>query len=316
MPKNELLINTEINNYLEHIIKTNLFSNGYIFHGVEGVGKKQTALNFITKIFMKYSSMKNIGEKIINNNHPDFLKVEPTPFTKVKEKKIDSSIQKKHNSEVIKIDQIRKIRNFLSQKSIESEKKIILIIDAHLLNEAASNSLLKILEEPNNGIFILLTSRLNLLLETIRSRCQIVKFNSFSSKEIESYLRSNFDPSKLKILRKFNIQDLVNSSNGSPNKVIDNIEVWNQMSDEIMNKIDLPLKNVTEILKISKLISEELDLYQQTCLVNLLQLLWWGKTKNANIIKDLESLKENLRNNIQPRLSWELNLLKINSEEN
>jgi len=35
-----------------------------------------------------------------------------------------------------------------------------LIIDAHLLNEAASNCLLKTLEEPNNGIFILLTSKL------------------------------------------------------------------------------------------------------------------------------------------------------------
>jgi len=87
----------------------------------------------------------------------------------------------KSGSEIIKIAQVRNIKTFLSQKSITSEKKIILIIDAHLLNEAASNSLLKTLEEPSNGIFILLTSKLSLLLDTIISRCQIVRFRSISS---------------------------------------------------------------------------------------------------------------------------------------
>ena len=73
---------------------------------------------------------------------------------------------KKSGYEIIKIAQIRNIKTFLSQKSINSEKKIVLINDAHLLNEAASNCLLKTLEEPSNGIFILLTSKLNLLLDT------------------------------------------------------------------------------------------------------------------------------------------------------
>ena len=58
----------------------------------------------------------------------------------------------KRESEIIKIAQIRKIKTFLSQKSINSEKKIVLIIDAHLLNEAASNCLLKTLEEPSNAV--------------------------------------------------------------------------------------------------------------------------------------------------------------------
>ena len=67
-----------------------------------------------------------------------------------------------------------------------------MVSDAHLLNEAASNCLLKILEEPSNGIFILLTSKLNLLIDTIKSRCQLIRFKSFSCTQIESFLRENF----------------------------------------------------------------------------------------------------------------------------
>ena len=101
---------------------------------------------------------------------------------------ISSNFEKtiKSGSEIIKIAQIRNIKTFLGQKSINSEKKIVLIIDSHLLNEAASNCLLKTLEEPSNGIFILLTSKLNLLLDTIISRCQIIRFRSLSSEQIKS----------------------------------------------------------------------------------------------------------------------------------
>jgi len=129
----------------------------------------------------------------------------------------------KSGSEIIKISQIRNIKTFLGQKSINSEKKIVLIIDAHLLNEAASNCLLKTLEEPSNGIFILLTSKLNLLLDTIISRCKIVRFRSISSKQIKSILKEYLDTSKLKINTKLKFEDLINSANGSPNQLLQNI---------------------------------------------------------------------------------------------
>jgi len=221
----------------------------------------------------------------------------------------------KSGSEIIKIAQIRNIKTFLSQKSINSEKKIVLIIDAHLLNEAASNSLLKTLEEPTNGIFILLTSKLNLLLDTIISRCQIVRFPSFSSKQIKPILKNYLDTSKLNINTKLKLDDLINSANGSPNQLLKNIEIWNNFSDEIINKLDSPIKNNLEILEISKLISEELEIYQQICLVNLLQTIWWRKTKNISLIKKLENLKYLLRKNVQPKFAWEIAFLKISMED-
>jgi len=166
-----------------------------------------------------------------------------------------------------------------------------LIIDAHLLNEAASNCLLKTLEEPNNGIFILLTSKLNLLLDTIISRCQIVRFQSFSSKQIKSILKEYLDTSKLEINTKLKFEDLINSANGSPKKLLKNIEICNDFSDEIISKLDSPIKNSLEILEISKSISEKLEIFQQVYLINLIQTIWWRKTKNISLVKKLENLK-------------------------
>ncbi len=314
--KNNSLINLEVNKYLESIIQTKLFANGYIFYGTEGVGKKQTALNFIKEIFKQFSSNRNVEEKINNKNHPDFLMIEPTSFIKGKStKSIDPTKPTKNNVDIIKIEQIRNVKNFLNQKPIESQKKIVLIVDAHLLNESASNCLLKTLEEPSNGIFILLTSKLSLLLDTITSRCQLIKFKSFSSKQIDCFLKKNLDPYELDITKNLNLQDLVNSANGSPGNLLKNIEIWKDLSDEITCKLNFPLKDNLEILKLCKLISEQLEIYQQISLINLIQQMWWTKTRNINLVKKLENLKLHIKNNIQPRLAWEVTLLKIAIED-
>jgi DNA polymerase-3 subunit delta' len=314
--KNNFFLNEEVNTFLKNIIKNKSLSNGYIFYGPEGVGKKQTALQFIKEIFKQSSPSENVEERITNNNHPGFLIIEPDSLLATKSLgsfNLEKTI--KNGSEIIKIAQIRNIKTFLSQKSINSEKKVVLIIDAHLLNEAASNCLLKTLEEPSNGIFILLTSKLNLLLDTITSRCQIVRFRSFSCKQIESILKEYLDASKLNINTKLEFEDLINSANGSPNQLLSNIEIWNDFSDEIISKLDSPIKNSLEILEIAKSISEKLEIFQQIYLVNLIQTIWWRKTKKIDLVKKLENLKYLLRKNIQPRLAWEIAFLKISMED-
>ena len=75
--KNNLFLNEEVNTCLNNIIKNKSFANGYIFYGAEGVGKKQTALQFIKEILKQFSPNENVEEKITNNNHPDFLIIEP-----------------------------------------------------------------------------------------------------------------------------------------------------------------------------------------------------------------------------------------------
>ena len=62
-----------------------------------------------------------------------------------------------------------------------------------------------------------------------------MRFRSFSSKQIKSILEDYLDISKLKINPILKIEDLINSSNGSPNQLLENIEIWNHLSDDIRN---------------------------------------------------------------------------------
>ena len=310
--KNNVFLNEEVNACLNSIIKKKSFANGYIFYGAEGLGKKQTALLFIEEILKHFSTSGNIKEKIISNNHPDYLIIEPTSLLEAKRSKSDDLEKTTKNiSEIIKISQIRNIKNFLGRKSINSEKKIILIINAHLLNEAASNCLLKTLEEPSNGIFILLTSKLNVLLDTIISRCQIIRFRSLSGKQINSILKNYLESSEIKIGKNLKPEDLVTSANGSPSQLLKNVEILNELSDQVIGKLDSPINNIQEILELSKLISEKLEIDQQICLVNFIQIIWWRNTKKIDFIEKLENLKFYLRKKIQPRLAWEITFLQI-----
>ena len=310
------LINKEVVRNLEIILKNKIFSNGYIFYGPEGIGKKQTSIKFIEEIFKHNSSNSNIAKKIIDNNHPDFLLIEPSYLVKGNLINHSDTEAPKNNKETIRIDQIRNIKIFLSQQPIESSKKVILIVDAHLLNESASNCLLKILEEPTNGLFILITSKLNSLLDTIISRCQLIRFKSFSYKQIEIFIKNNLDSSISNSFEELNLQDLINTSNGSPGKILNDIKIWNEIPKNIKENLNYPLSDNLEILKIAKLISEELKIDQQIFLVNLIQNKWWRKTKSSNIIKELEVLKSYLNGFIQPRLAWEVTLLKIAIQDN
>ena len=79
--------------------------------------------------------------------------------------------------------------------------------------------------------------------------------------------------------------------------------------------MDSPIKNSLKILEISKSITEKLENFQQIYLVNLIQTIWWRKTKNVGLVKKLENLKYLLRRNIQPRLAWEIAFLKISMED-
>ena len=215
------------------------------------------------------------------------------------------------NKAVIRIEQIRNIKVFLSKKSIQSTKKFILIENAHLLNESSSNCLLKTLEEPTNGVFILLTSRLNLLLDTIISRCQTVRFKPSSYQELKQILeQSKHDTTDLLSDSEI-LENLIFISNGSPGKLLNNLEIWHQIPENIKHDIRYPLKNYENILFLAKHISSQLDLNHQEFILSYMQRDWWKKTKNKRFIEILESIKNNISSNIQPRISWEVGLLKV-----
>lgn len=110
-------------------------------------------------------------------NHPDFRQIEP-------EGKVNT----------IRVDSIRELNQWVSHTPHTANKKVIIIQQAHCMNIAASNSLLKTLEEPiSHTIFILVSALPMQLLATVRSRCQLVKFHGVTQKQGVAWLQPQVD---------------------------------------------------------------------------------------------------------------------------
>ena len=93
---------------------------------------------------------------------------------------------------VLLVDQMRAIEREANYRPYEGKARVFLIEDADKLNESSANALLKVLEEPpHTSHIILLTSRPGMLLPTIHSRCQMIRFAPVSPQEIETHLLKN-----------------------------------------------------------------------------------------------------------------------------
>jgi DNA polymerase-3 subunit delta' len=96
------------------------------------------------------------------------------------------------------------------QRPMQGDRRVFILREAHKLNESAANAFLKTLEEPlASNVFILLTTNLNLILPTIQSRCQILKFLPLSTNEVKVELqRRGVDPEKALLMAFFNADTL------------------------------------------------------------------------------------------------------------
>ena len=301
------------NNILKQVISKKNISNAYIFYGPEDVGKKDEAIKFISQIINKDNLDTKIIQRIRENNHPDYLFIEPTYLLKanlINQSEIDQDIKHKYKP-LIRVNQIRTINTFLSRVSIEADKKFIIINDAHLLNEASSNCLLKTLEEPSNGLFILITSKLNLIIDTIISRCQKIKFSSYSYKDLKEKLTQSEYFDALNNKKYLDLENIIFISNGSPGKLYKNITKLMNIPESIVLDLKNPIYEFEKVFNIAKKINEDIDLENQEYLINYVQYSWWKTTLDREIALSLEKIKSNLKDKLSPRLSWEVGLLEI-----
>ncbi len=114
----------------------------------------------------------SICSRIDNGNYPEFKIIEP-------------------DGSVIKKEQLLELQEDFNLSSIEGNYRIYLIKDCDKMNKQASNSLLKFLEEPVDGVIaFLLTNHFSGLLDTIVSRCQIFHLKSNSSYQMKNTLEN------------------------------------------------------------------------------------------------------------------------------
>lgn len=89
------------------------------------------------------------------------------------------------------IDEVREIIEEVSKRPYEGDKKVIIIHEGSKLTVQAQNALLKTIEEPPQGVYIiLLAESLETLLDTIKSRCQVYKLTPLNNKQMEMYINT------------------------------------------------------------------------------------------------------------------------------
>ncbi len=168
---------------LTRILENNRLAHALLFTGVDGIGRQTTAkamamaLNCLKPVGTSACGVCRSCKKVISGNHPDVIIVKPS-------------------GTFIKIDQVRSLRKTLRFAPLEGGRRVIIINDAQAMNLEASNAMLKILEEPPNDTYIILTaSQTTDLLPTIVSRCQQIPFRPVPVADIAAALgaRSGLD---------------------------------------------------------------------------------------------------------------------------
>jgi len=188
MPFTDILAQDHIIDHFKKAMKADHLSHAYIFTGQSGVGKTLFAKEFIKALFCKNDENDSCNSclnciRIEKNSHPDVF------WTEIEEK-----------AKFIKIENIRNLQRSVRLSPLESDYKIFIIKDADRMNEEASNCLLKTLEEPPpNTIIILITNSIATIKETIRSRCQIIRFHPIPTHIIENQLAGKSDADANKV---------------------------------------------------------------------------------------------------------------------
>jgi len=162
-----------------------------IFKGKEGIGKYNFAIKFAKSYLCQKPLSNHLPCEVCSScewfpdSHPDFKHIAP-----IENEDDESSKRKTVRKKNILIDQIRELSEYLELSAHQvSGKRVVLIEPADSLNQAASNALLKILEEPpENTLFILLSSQIQKLIATIRSRCQLLDLRGPSLDEAKLFL--------------------------------------------------------------------------------------------------------------------------------
>ncbi len=148
-------------------------SHAYVFAGPRGTGKTSTA-RILAKYLNCSSDDKPCGKcdsclSIDRASHMDVVELDAASYRG--------------------IDEIRKIRDAAGYRPVMGKTKVYIIDEFHMLTREAFNALLKTLEEPpQNTVFILATTNLEKVPDTVISRCQVFQFRSLSDMDIEEYL--------------------------------------------------------------------------------------------------------------------------------
>ncbi len=182
----EVVGQEHIKKALKNAIELNKISHAYLFTGPRGTGKTSTARIFAKSLNCKEGPTINpcgVCENCIDITNS-------TPMDVIE---IDAASNRK-------VEDAQNILEKVMYAPVNSRYKIYIIDEVHMLSTTAFNALLKTLEEPpKNVIFILATTEVHKVLDTIKSRCQRFDFKRITTDDIVKHLRYISDKEKINI---------------------------------------------------------------------------------------------------------------------
>jgi len=221
---------------LINAFKKNRVGQGYIFTGPRGVGKTTTA-----RILAKGLNCKNSK----NGNPCNKCNIcdEITEYRNLDVLEIDGASNRG-------IEEIRNLRELIKFSPMNSSYKIFIIDEVHMLTNQAFNALLRTLEEPPaHGKFIMCTTDIHKVPDTIISRCQRFDFNRISINDIKESVNSILSKEKINSDLE-SVEAIAVKSEGSMRDALSILDQIIAFSD---NKI-----NYKDVEKILGLVSSEL----------------------------------------------------------
>ncbi len=172
----EVVGQEHIKKALTNAITTNKISHAYLFTGPRGTGKTSTA-----RIFAK--SLNCVEGPTIHPCGKCANCIDITNSTPMDVIEIDAASNRS-------VEDAQHILERVMYAPVNSRYKIYIIDEVHMLSTTAFNALLKTLEEPpKNVIFILATTEVHKVLDTIKSRCQRYDFRRITTDDIVKHLR-------------------------------------------------------------------------------------------------------------------------------
>ena len=152
---------------LINLYENNKFPKVLLLNGKKGLGKFTLINHFLNYLFTKNEKEKkyNITKKEINTNSKFYSSL-------LNQTSQEILFLKAEENKNIKIEDVRNLKQIISNTSLIDQPRFIIIDEVEYLNGNSANALLKILEEPSlNNFFILINNQQSDLLKTISSRC-------------------------------------------------------------------------------------------------------------------------------------------------
>lgn len=271
---------------LKKFISSGRVPPALLFHGTPGIGKATTAKFFAMALNCEDPAARSANDacgkciscsNILQNTHPDFIFADFVYQAELTGKEVEKQQR-------ISVDTIRNITSKSQQKAVLGRYKVLIVDSAQTMQSEAANALLKFIEEPpQNTIWILISSKKDAMLPTIKSRSQALPFASLSQENIAEILRNTGRESEA--LKKAALY-----SGGSISKTLKVMEIMEMVFTADPSSANFPYEVASSL---SRTLAEGRDQAQ-----TILDMIAFGMHNMWTASKD-DKIKEDLKDKIE-----------------